>query len=418
MNTDALRTIDMLACGQASRMVFALAAPMPLASALSSFFGPVQAMTTPNHTSHPPRTWLLIGDKLGDNAQVDVLAGALGWPCETKRLQFLPQYVKGKPSFRPSLYHIDQASSDPLQPPWPDLILTIGRRPSMAALWVKEQAAGRPRVVLIGRPRRLWERFDLVIASSQYRLPERANLIRLALPLLRVDETAIATAAESWSGRMASLPRPLTAVLVGGPTGDFIFDASVTRDFLAAIDRTTGGAGTLFATTSRRTPDDVDAALERYLPPSAILYRWRAGDPDNPYKALLGLADQFVVTGDSVSMLVEVARLGKPLAIFPLPEKASVWPRSRRWLASLLQPAADQNTPSTALASLGDRLFDRGIVLFSREFEYLYRTLRERRLATMLGEPFPVSHDAAPDELPEVAARIRRLMEKQGIQRI
>ena len=34
---------------------------------------------------------------------------------------------------------------------------------------------------------------------------------------------------------------------------------------------------------------------------------------------LLGLADGFVVTGDSISMMVEIARLGRPLAIFDLP---------------------------------------------------------------------------------------------------
>ena len=47
-----------------------------------------------------------------------------------------------------------------------------------------------------------------------------------------------------------------------------------------------------------------------------------AGSPkpaENPYLALLGLADRFVVTSDSVTMMVEVARLGRPLAIFELP---------------------------------------------------------------------------------------------------
>ncbi len=34
---------------------------------------------------------------------------------------------------------------------------------------------------------------------------------------------------------------------------------------------------------------------------------------------LLGLADRFIVTGDSISMMVEVTRLGKPLEILPLP---------------------------------------------------------------------------------------------------
>lgn len=368
-------------------------------------------MTISDIPHPPPRTWLVIGDKLGDNAQVEVLAQALGGPCEPKRLRFLPQYTKGKPWFRPSLHHVDRAASDPLQPPWPDLILTIGRRPSMAALWIKEQAANHTRVVLIGRPRRLWDHFDLVVASSQYPVPDRTNLVRLDLPLLRMDEAAIAAAAEVWRERLDPLPRPLTAILVGGPTGPFVFDAGVTGDFLAAIERTTGGVGSLFATTSRRTPDDVADALERHLPPSAILYRWREGDLNNPYKALLGLADQFVVTGDSASMMVEVARLGKPLAIFPLPERSSLWLALRRRLARVLQPPADRAPPSPFLAALGDALFNRGLALHSREFDALYRTLRQRGLATMLGEPFPHRHELAPDDLPAVVARVRALVD-------
>ena len=66
------------------------------------------------------------------------------------------------------------------------------------------------------------------------------------------------------------------------------------------------------------------------LPAGARLYRWHDGGA-NPYHALLGLADRFVVTGDSVSMMVEVARLGKPLAIFALPEER----RLLRWRGTL-----------------------------------------------------------------------------------
>ena len=33
------------------------------------------------------------------------------------------------------------------------------------------------------------------------------------------------------------------------------------------------------------------------LPPEAIFFQWQAGAPDNPYRALLGSADGFIVTG-------------------------------------------------------------------------------------------------------------------------
>ncbi|MCU0895523.1 MAG: mitochondrial fission ELM1 family protein [Rhodospirillales bacterium] len=266
-----------------------------------------------------PSTWLVLGDKLGDNAQAEIIAASLGWPCERRSLRFRPEFVLGKPPFKPSLYHLDLARSDPLEPPWPELILTIGRRPSMAALWVREQSGGRTKVVLIGRPKRNIDDFALIIATPQYRLPARGNVVHLDLPLMRADPERIGKEVEAWRDRLAGLPRPLTAVLVGGPTKPFIFDAAVTRSLIELTLRSTEGHGTLYATTSRRTPDAVVGALKVHLPASAGLFAWAPEAGDNPYLALLGFADRFVVTGDSISMMVEVARLGRPLAVFPLP---------------------------------------------------------------------------------------------------
>ena len=106
-----------------------------------------------------PLIWLVIGDKPGDNAQIEIIAEALGLPFAIKRVLPKDAYILGKPRFTPSLYHLDLERSDRLEPPWPELILTIGRRPAMAALWIQEQSGGRSKIVLLGRPKRWLERF-------------------------------------------------------------------------------------------------------------------------------------------------------------------------------------------------------------------------------------------------------------------
>jgi hypothetical protein len=357
--------------------------------------------------------WLVLGDKLGDNAQVEVIAERLGWPCVTKRLKFSAAYVTGKPRFKPALYHIDQAASDPLAPPWPDLILTVGRRPSMAAMWVREQSGQRTKVVIVGRPRRMLSDFALVLATPQYRLPARPNVMALDLPLMRVDQAAIDKAVAEWRDRLASLPRPLTGVLVGGPTKPFIFTAEVAREMVRRLAQSAGETGTLFVSTSRRTPAAVVDALAAALPSSATLFRWQPDATENPYRALLGLADRFVVTGDSVSMIVEVARQGRPLAIFPLPETASLWDRLRRRLAATFQPAPGAPAEPARLATrLGDIMYALGLVSYARDFSALHRRLVERGQAVFLGEPFPCpSAVAAADDLAVVTARIRALVQ-------
>jgi mitochondrial fission protein ELM1 len=362
------------------------------------------AVDPPGSREVAPRTWLVLGDKAGDNAQVRIIADALGWPYEVKGLVFRAPYVVGKPRFRTSLYHVDRARSAPLEPPWPDLILTVGRRPSMAALWVKEQTGGRAALVVVGRPKRRLDRFDLVIAPPQFQLPRRANVLRLDLPLMRVDEAAIAAAREAWRARFAPLPRPLTALLVGGPTKPYRFDRAVAGELIeharhvAAAER-----GSLYVTTSRRTPPAVVETLAAELPAGA-LYRWDEGG-ENPYHALLGLADRFVVTGDSISMMVEVARLGKPLAIFALPEE-----RRLLGLRSALGrrlAALEDDRAGRVLTPLSEALYRLRVAKYARDLSEIHRRLYARGLAVPLGQPFQPPQTRPSDDLARAVERVR-----------
>jgi uncharacterized protein len=363
----------------------------------------------------PSRIWFLEGEKLGDNAQVLAILEALGLPWQAKRLYVKPEWRLGKPPFEVRLDHLDLVRSDPLQPPWPDLVIASGRRMAMAALWVKEQSGGRTKIAYVGRPRRWIERFDLVIGTAQYRLPHTANVLHLDLPLMRPDREAVAAAGRSWQARLADLPRPLTAVLVGGQTKPYRFDAEVARDLLAAAEaerRKRGGS--LYITTSRRTRPEAAAALERHLPDGARLFRWGQDTKpeDNPYLGLLALADAFIVTGDSASMMVEVARLGRLLAIFPLPVGVPLWERPLYALGRVLHPRADATRRwwNTLLEPVGDLLYDTAGLPYSRDLTMLHDALIRRGMAARIGEEPRARQGTAEDELSLVAGRVRSLI--------
>jgi mitochondrial fission protein ELM1 len=353
-----------------------------------------------------PKVWLLISDKPGDNAQARVLADALGWAYETKQLFPKTEWMLGKPAFRPGMQHLDLARSANLKPPWPDLIITIGRRCAMAALWAQDQSAGQSRIVLIGRPKRQPERFALIVAPGQFRIPSRSNLVQLDLPLLRADADAVAAATIASRDRFAALPRPLTAVLVGGPTKPYRFDAETARDLVRCLRTMLArDGGSLYVTTSRRTGAEVTEALASALPEGTPVYRWSAAaDADNPYLALLGLADRFVVTGDSISMMVEVASLGRPLAIFPLPVKEGLANRVRAARATLVARAG--GGVAGRLVHLLHRL---GIVSYARDLTAIHRCLIQRGLAVRLGEPFHSPAGRLEDELDQAVARIHAM---------
>jgi mitochondrial fission protein ELM1 len=358
-----------------------------------------------------PRIWLVLGDKRGDNAQVEALASALGWPCERKQLVLRPEWVVRKPRVEASLHHLDLAQSARLEPPWPDLVITIGRRPSMAALWIKQQSGGHTRLVVIGKPSGRLEQFDLVIAGSEAQLPPLPGVVKLTLPMMRVSESEVAAAADAWRERFAALPRPLVAFLIGGPTSPFRYDASVALRLALLARQVTSQGGTPYFTTSRRTPSAWVDALAAALPAGTPLFRFAPDAGENPYRALLGTADGFVVTADSISMQVEVIRLRRPLAILPLPSGAlgrlDQWRRAlARWLFSPEGDAAG----ARLRRRLGLALSRRRIVSHTRDLPAFHRMLVARGLAVFAGEPFQAPSGPVPDDLALAASRVRALV--------
>jgi len=82
--------------------------------------------------------------------------------------------------------------------------------------WLRRQSGGRARYVHLGKPFAPVARFDLVITVPEYPVPDAPNVLRNSFSLHRVTEAGLTDAARTWAPRLADLPRPYIAVLVGG----------------------------------------------------------------------------------------------------------------------------------------------------------------------------------------------------------
>lgn len=362
-----------------------------------------------------PVTWVILSDKRGDNGQVETIVDALSWDVEHKYVHMKPEWVLGKPKFESSLDHLDMSQSDPIdRGPWPDLIITVGRRPSMVALWIREQSGNKTKIVLVGKPSGQMMDFSLVIASAENQMPPMHNFLPTVLPLMRISADDVASEAEAWKDRFAPLNKPLIAFLIGGETNPFIMNRQVADDLVAkarwVVDEL---AGTPYITTSRRTTPEVLEVLRRDLPEEAVYFEWSADATDNPYRALLGSADGFIVTADSVSMMVEVIYLHKPLAIFPLPGGLlGDLDQGRRSLAHWLfnpkqDTAFDKLRHSVARGVFYVDYFK--ILCATRDFRAFHRLLVDKGLAVWAGEPFKQPEGELPDDVGEVVKRIEGL---------
>lgn len=365
------------------------------------------------HGSGRPRVWLVVGEKPGDNAQIKNLATAVGWDYEEKKIVVQPQWVVGKPKVRPTLDHIDRARSNSLEGPWPDLVITAGRRLSCVGLWIKRASAGKTRLVMIGRPRRLLDSVDLIVIAKHYVINPAPNVAIHELPLMHVDPRVLENARALWRSRIGELPSPVTALMVGGPTGGLRFDLDVARDlFEKTLASVEASGGSLYITTSRRTPPDVVAMLRDECPDFARLYVFdpSASPGQNPYHALLGLADRFIVTTDSASMMVEVARLGRPLSIFPLENRLGPFERvlTTLGLVHAFSPRSDPNPAGGFWARTAYRL---GRPTHSRDLSAIPQLLVEKGMASWLGDEWRSPTAFVDDEIERLAVRIRGLVE-------
>ena len=346
--------------------------------------------------------WILAGPKAGDNAQLRTLAGALNelgdWIIDEKPLAFQRYELLLHLFSRPTLAGLDKPSRTGLRPPWPDLLLTAGRRNELVARWIKNRSGGHTRLVHVGRPWSRPDRFDLVVSTPQYALAPSANVLINPLPLHQQDRGKLSNATACWATRLDHLPTPRVALLLGGNSGPFVF-TSAAADRLAQQLNTFVGSlnGSLLVTTSPRTPGDFACRLEQGIDVPFFSYQWNPNAEANPYWAFLALADRIVVTEESISMITEALATGKPTYL------ASVAPAaSRPWW---LRPDSYRWKPLThrlAMAFAPAR--------FYRDVGRIHAELVGDGRAAWLGQGHPSTRHAEDSSLSATASRIQALM--------
>jgi len=287
----------------------------------------------PDPQGTAPRVWLLTGRKAGDNNQVRALAEALHWPCETKQFRYRPWELLSNRLLGSTLAGIDTVASSVLEPPWPDLVITAGRRNEPVARWIRKQSGGHTRLVHLGRPWARLDCFDLVVTTPQYFLPPGPTVLEINLPLHRVSHAGLDHIAGQWSAHFSHLPGPLWAVLLGGDSGPFVFTVDKAVRLARWVNTVVGReGGSLLVTDSARTPAATYIAFLDALTVPVSAWHWGESHGENPYRAYLALAERLVVTGESMSMLAEAGATGKPLYLFDLSDCPHDHPgRCRPW---------------------------------------------------------------------------------------
>jgi mitochondrial fission protein ELM1 len=274
-------------------------------------------MEAKKETCDSPIVWALLGQKAGDNNQILALVESLGWDWIEKHMHYISLELIPNRLLKVTLLGLQRAQSDELVPPWPDLVISAGRRNEPVARWIRKQSGGHCRLVHIGRPWARPKHFDLIVTTPQYDLPKSPNVLYNELPLHRIDQQKLAAAGQRWRPEFAHLPQPWLAVLVGGNSSISQFTTAGLR-YLAKTANAIAVSqkGALLVTTSARSPKGALDVMKEEISVPALCFDYNDTHSANPYFGFLALADSFIVTAESISMLTESCATGKPVYLY------------------------------------------------------------------------------------------------------
>lgn len=289
------------------------------------------------------KVWVLIDSRAGSNGQARGVAKILNekynWQIEEKSFDYncfgsLPNLLLGS-----TLLAVKKSDRQIFTAPYPDLVISASRRTAPVARWIKKNSHNQTKIIQLMHPGNVGLRdFDRVFVAEHDRYKKSSsNIYYVTGSAHRVTSRALAEARGKWAETFAALPRPLTAVIVGGAIKSHAFSLKNAQNLaqgIKALKQKEGGS--ILITTSRRTGQKAqDLIMQELKDIPAHTYLWGVDKGENPYLGYLAWADNIIATGDSVSMCCEACGTGRRLEIFTGEDWLS--PKHLRFVESLYE---------------------------------------------------------------------------------
>jgi uncharacterized protein len=264
-----------------------------------------------------PVIWTVTTGQPAMRHQTNGLAEAIGGTVVEKRIaprwpwSWLPATMSPVPLLGLS------PAGDRLSPPWPDILISCGRRTTPVSVAVRRASRGHTMTVHVQDPLCRPDAFDLVIAMGHDRV-RGDNVFVVDTALHAVTDAKLAAARVAWADRFQPLPPPRLGVLLGGRSRHQRFTPGLAEKLVRDLTRVHADTGAgVMVTPSRRTETEARAVIAAGLAGQSWAYFWD-GNGDNPYVGILAWADSLLVTDDSLSMISEALATAKPVATYPL----------------------------------------------------------------------------------------------------
>ena len=265
--------------------------------------------------------WILVDNRIGSRHQAEGIASHLDdkkFNIIFKEIEYtkwasLPNFIRGK-----TLLGITDKSKKDLLSSYPDFVLSSTRRTAPVARYIKKHNKTTQLFQLIHIGKTGLNDFAKVFVPEHDMYKTKSPNIHYTVGAPHfITAEKLKQAKNSWEKEFSHLPRPITALIVGGSIKKHPFSLENAEELAVLVKKLKQKeGGSLLITTSRRTGIDAEKIITSHLNTIPnYSYLWGATG-NNPYLGFLACADNIIVTGDSVSMCCEATASQKPLKIF------------------------------------------------------------------------------------------------------
>jgi hypothetical protein len=359
-----------------------------------------------NRWGESPRVWALCDGQQQNTDQALALAEALGWPYERKQLRF-----------EGSKDHLSK-TSERLEAPWPDVVISAGRACAKSAVWIRDQDFGRTRLVHVGcSGGEVADPFDAVVTPSYARLWPHPNRVETAAPLTFAGAKRLTRSDRPELQLFDESPEPHVLLLVDAAHAENMEARSLEQmafDVRTLAEREGGSAR---AVVGSRLGNREREFLGRGLGDEGKVYKVDLAIGGNALPAILASADAVVVAGNGVQLVAEAASSARCVYIYAIEERSY---SPRRALRKRIEEIANRRPkgqrgtarPQRGLEYICARLIERGIVAPPREPKQLHQELYRRGAAQPFGAVGDLTTAAGEPlrEAEEVSRRVRHLL--------
>ncbi len=260
--------------------------------------------------------WVVSDGRAGNERQALALAHGLGFDTRVMRMKLREPWQGLAPRLTLGVRHAIVAEGGVrFEPPWPEVAIGAGRRAALVTRMLRRWSKGDAYTIQILDPRIDPRAFDIVVAPLHDNLAG-ANVVQTIGALNPVDADWLADGRRRFAA-LAALPEPRTTVLIGASNraqrlDEPYFDGLVER----LRRRHASDGGSFLVSASRRTPANIVARLRDAFRVLPGVFHAPGDTGENPYPGLLGWAQRFVVTPDSVNMISECCATERPVYTF------------------------------------------------------------------------------------------------------